>query len=117
MQMRLSTYRLLACMAVEFLAGLPRVAAADELDSCVKYQMTSRSQGARAPSTRTNTRVEALCDCMRVAAARTRHGVTSTTPCWISTAMGIDPTYPSAYNNRCIAWVPQRRLRPGHRGL
>lgn len=24
--------------------------------------------------------------------------------------MGIDPTYPSAYNNRGIAWVPQGRL-------
>src|SRR5258708_40166779 len=36
MQMRFSTYRLLACMAVVVLAGLPRVAAADEWDSCVK---------------------------------------------------------------------------------
>src|SRR5258707_13101399 len=35
-QMRFSTYRLLACMAVVVLAGLPRVAAADEWDSCVK---------------------------------------------------------------------------------
>jgi hypothetical protein len=36
MQMRFSTCRLLACMAVVVLAGLPRVAAADEWDSCVK---------------------------------------------------------------------------------
>ena len=36
MQMRLSTYRLFAFMAVVVLAGLPRAAAADELDSCVK---------------------------------------------------------------------------------
>jgi tetratricopeptide (TPR) repeat protein len=50
--------------------------------------MTSRSQGARAPSTRTNTRVEALRFCMRVAAGRTRHGVNPTTACWISTVDG-----------------------------
>ena len=36
MQMRFSTCRLLACMAVVVLAGSPRVAAADEWDSCVK---------------------------------------------------------------------------------
>ena len=36
MQMRFSTYRLLACMAVVVLAGLPGAAAADEWDSCVK---------------------------------------------------------------------------------
>ena len=36
MQMRSSTCRLFACLAVAALAGLPMVAAADDLDSCVK---------------------------------------------------------------------------------
>ena len=36
MQMHFSTTRLFACMAVVLLAGLPRVAAADEWSSCVK---------------------------------------------------------------------------------
>ena len=36
MQMRSSTYRLFAYLAVVALAGLPMVAAADEWDACVK---------------------------------------------------------------------------------
>ena len=64
MQMRSSTYRLFACLAVVVLAGLPTAAAADEEDACVKLsddlavagcsraidsrQYTGRSQEAQA---------------------------------------------------------------------
>ncbi len=36
MQMRSSTYRLFVCLAVVALAGLPMVAAADDVGACVK---------------------------------------------------------------------------------
>src|SRR5258708_8287573 len=49
MQMRFSTYRLLACMAVVVLAGLPRVAAADEWDSCVKLSDDLAVAGCSRP--------------------------------------------------------------------
>ena len=73
--------------------------------------MTSRSQGARAPSTRTNTRVEALRDCMRVAAGRTRHGVTPTTPCWISTVDGDRSDVSVCVQQPRQRLIPQRRDR------
>jgi Tfp pilus assembly protein PilF len=36
MQMRSSAYRLIACLAVVALAGLPKVAAADDADTCAE---------------------------------------------------------------------------------
>ena len=105
MQMHVSIYRLLACMAVLVLAGLPGVASADEWDSCVKlsddlavagcsraidlHQYTGRSL-ARLYSRRGGA-YEAQGDTNRAIADQNE---------W----MRIDPTYPGAYNNRGNIW-------------
>ena len=105
MQMRFSTCRLLACMAVVVLAGLPRVAAADELDSCVKlsddlavaecsrvidsHQYTGRSLARLY--TRRGGAYQAQGDPNRAVAD-------------YNESMRIDPTYPAAYSNRGNIW-------------
>ena len=67
--------------------------------------MTSRSQGARAPSTRTNTRVEASRGCIHVAAGRTRHRATSIAQWRITTSRcGSIRRIRRAYNNRGNIW-------------
>ena len=105
MQMRFSTYRLLACMAVVVLAGLPGVAAADEVDSCIKlsddlavagcsrvinsHQFNGRNL-ARL-HTRRGGAYQALGDVKRAVADYNK-------------SMRIDPTYPAAYSNRGNVW-------------
>jgi len=96
---------LLACLAVMVLAGLPRVAAADELDSCVKlsddlavaecsrvidsHQYTGRSLARLY--TRRGGAYQAQGDVNRAVAD-------------YNESMRIDPTYPAAYSNRGNIW-------------
>ena len=105
MQMRLSTYRLLACMAVVFLAGLPRVAAADEWDSCVKLSDDlavagcSRAIDSHQYTGRSLARLYA-----RRGGAYQAQGDVNRAVADYNESMRIDPTYPAAYNNRGNAW-------------
>src|SRR4051812_34002193 len=105
MQMRFSTCRLLACMAVLVLAGLPGVAAADELDFCIKpsddlavaecsraidsQQYTGRHLARLY--TRRGGAYQALGDAKRAVAD-------------YNESMRIDPSYPAAYSNRGNIW-------------
>jgi tetratricopeptide (TPR) repeat protein len=105
MQMRLSTYRLLECMAVVVLAGLPRVAAADEWDSCVKLSDDlavagcSRAIDSHQYTGRSLARLYA-----RRGGAYQTQGDLNHAMADFNESMGIDPTYPSAYNNRGNTW-------------
>jgi tetratricopeptide (TPR) repeat protein len=109
MQMRLSTYRLLACMAVVVLAGLPRVAAADEWDSCVKLSDDlavagcSRAIDSHQYTGRSLARLYA-----RRGGAYQTQGDLSHAMADFNESMRIDPTYPSAYNNRGNTWYRRR---------
>ena len=105
MQMRFSTYRLLACMAVVVLAGLPRVAAADEWDSCVKLSDDlavagcSRAIDSRQYTGRSLARLYA-----RRGGAHQAQGDINRAVADYNESMRIDPTYPAAYSNRGNAW-------------
>ena len=105
MQKRLSTYRLLACMAVVFLAGLPRVAAADEWDSCVKLSDDlavagcSRAIDSHQYTGRSLARLYA-----RRGGAYQAQGDVNRAVADYNESMRIDPTYPAAYNNRGNTW-------------
>ena len=105
MQMRLSTYRLLACMAVVFLAGLPRVAAADEWDSCVKLSDDlavagcSRAIDSHQYTDRSLARLYARRGGAYQAQGDLNHAMAD-----FNESMRIDPTYPSAYSNRGNTW-------------
>src|SRR5437762_2000537 len=105
MQKRLSTYRLLACMAVVFLAGLPRVAAADEWDSCVKLSDDlavagcSRAIDSHQYMGRSLARLYA-----RRGGAYQTQGDLKHAMADFNESMRIDPTYPSAYLNRGNTW-------------
>ena len=105
MQMRLSTYRLLACMAVVVLAGLPGVAASDEWDSCVKLSDDlavagcSRAIDSHQYTGRSLARLYA-----RRGGAYQTQGDLSHAMADFNESMRIDPTYPSAYSNRGNTW-------------
>ena len=105
MQMRFSTYRVLACMAVVVLAGLPRVAAADEWDSCVKLSDDlavagcSRAIDSRQYTGRSLARLYA-----RRGGAYQTQGDLNRAMADFNESMRIDPTYPAAYNNRGNTW-------------
>ena len=105
MQMRFSTYRLLACMAVVVLAGLPGVAAADEWDSCVKLSDDlavagcSRAIDSREYTGRSLARVYA-----RRGGAYAAKGDVNRAVADYNESMRIDPTYPAAYLNRGNVW-------------
>ena len=105
MQMRLSTYRLLTCMAVAVLAGLPRVAAADEWDSCVKLPDDlavagcSRAIDSHQYTGRSLARLHA-----RRGGAYQAQGDVNRAVADYNESMRIDPTYPAAYNNRGNIW-------------
>jgi len=105
MQMRFSTYRLLACMAVVVLAGLPRVAAADEWDSCVKLSDDlavagcSRAIDSHQYTGRSLARLYA-----RRGGAHQAQGDLNRAMADYNESMRIDPTYPAAYNNRGNTW-------------
>jgi tetratricopeptide (TPR) repeat protein len=105
MQMRFSTCRLLACMAVVVLAGLPRVAAADEWDSCVKLSDDlavagcSRAIDSRQYTDRSLARLYA-----RRGGAYAAQGDFNRAVADYNESMRIDPTYPAAYLNRGNAW-------------
>jgi tetratricopeptide (TPR) repeat protein len=105
MQMRFSAYRLLACMAVVVLAGLPRAAAADEWDSCVKLSDDlavagcSRAIDSREYTGRSLARLYA-----RRGGAYQAQGDVNRAVADYNESMRIDPTYPSAYNNRGNVW-------------
>src|SRR5215212_11345345 len=100
MQMRFSTYRLLACMAVVVLAGLPRVAAADEWDSCVKLSDDLAVAGCSRAIDSHQYAGRSL------ARLYTRRGVAHAIQGHFDRAMAdykesvrVDPTYPGAYLN------------------
>src|SRR6059058_3816897 len=105
MQKHLSTYRLLACMAVVFLAGLPRVAAADEWDSCVKLSDDlavagcSRAIDSHQYTGRSLARLYA-----RRGGAYQAQGDVNRAVADYNESMRTDPTYPAAYNNRGNTW-------------
>src|SRR5262245_27720092 len=105
MQMRSSTYRLFACLAVVALAGLPMVAAADEWDECVKLSDDlavagcSRAIDSHQYTGRSLARLYA-----RRGGAYQAQGDLDRAMADFNESMRIDPTYPSAYNNRGINW-------------
>jgi len=105
MQMRFSTYRLLACMAVVVLAGLPGAAAADELDSCIKLSDNlavagcSRVIDSHQYTGRSLARLYA-----RRGGAYQAQGDVNRAVADYNESMRIDPTYPAAYNNRGNTW-------------
>src|SRR5437867_2189519 len=111
MQKRLSTYRLLGCMAVVFLAGLPRVAAADEWDSCVKLSDDlavagcSRAIDSHQYTGRSLARLYA-----RRGGAYQAQGDVNRAVADYNESMRIDPTYPAAYHNRGSAWGAKGEL-------
>ena len=105
MQMRFSTCRLLACMAVVVLAGLPGVAAADEWDSCVKLPDDlavagcSRAIDSHQYAGRSLARLYA-----RRGGAYQAQGDVKRAVADYNESMRIDPTYPAAYSNRGNIW-------------
>src|SRR5258708_38035408 len=105
MQMRFSTYRLLACMAVVVLAGLPRLAGAGEWDSCVKLSDDlavagcSRAIDSNQYTGRSLARLYA-----RRGGAYQTQGDLNHAMADFNESMRIDPTYPSAYSNRGNTW-------------
>ena len=105
MQMRSSTYRLFACLAVVALAGLPMVAAADEWDACVKLSDDlavagcSRAIDSHQYTGRSLARIYA-----RRGGAYQAQGDLDHAMADFNESMRVDPTYPSAYNNRGITW-------------
>src|SRR5947209_6782471 len=105
MQIRFSTFRTLASMAVAVLAGLPRMVAADEWDSCVKLsdQLAvagcSRAIDSHQYTGRSLARLYA-----RRGGAHQAQGDVKRAMADYNRSMRIDPTYPAAYNNRGNAW-------------
>ena len=105
MQIRLPTCRLLACMAVVVLAGLPRAAAADEWESCVRLSEglavagCSRAIDSHQYTGRSLARLYA-----RRGGAYQTQGDLNRALADFNESMRIDPTYPSAYNNRGNTW-------------
>ena len=105
MQMRSSTYRLFACLAVVALAGLPTVAAADVWSSCVKLSDDlavagcSRAIDSHQYTGRSLARLYA-----RRGGAYQAQGDLDHAMADFNESMRVDPTYPSAYNNRGITW-------------
>src|SRR6476619_7154552 len=105
MQMRFSTYRLLACMAVVVLAAVPRVAAADEWDSGVKLSDDlavagcSRAIDSHQYTGRSLARLYA-----RRGGAYAAQGDVKRAVADYNESMRIEPTYPSAYLNRGNIW-------------
>lgn len=97
MLMRPSTYRIFACLAALDLAGLPRVAAADEWDSCVKLSDDlavagcSRAIGSHQYTGRSLARLYA-----RRGGAYQELGDLGHSMADFDESMRIDPTYPSA---------------------
>jgi tetratricopeptide (TPR) repeat protein len=92
-------------MAVVVLAGLPRAAAADEWDSCVKLSDDlavagcSRAIDSREYTGRSLARLYA-----RRGGAYQAQGDVNRAVADYNESMRIDPTYPSAYNNRGNVW-------------
>src|SRR5258708_29470297 len=99
MQMRFSTYRLVACMAVVFLAGVPGVAAADEWDSCVKLSDDLAVSGCtRAIDSHQYTgRSLARLHARRGGAYQAQGDLTRAMAAY-NEAMRVAPTHPAAYN-------------------
>ena len=105
MQMRFSTYRLLACMAVVVLAGLPGVAAADEWDSCVKLSDDLAVAGcSRAIDSHQYTGQSLARLYARRGGAYAAKGDVNRAVADYNESMRIDPTYPAAYLNRGNVW-------------
>ena len=100
MQMRFPTYRLFACMAAVVLAGLPRVAAADDLDFCVKLSddlavtECSRAIDSHQYTGRSLARLHT-----RRGGAYQAQGDVNRAVADYNESMRIDPTYPAA--SRC----------------
>src|ERR1041384_4214092 len=105
MQRRPSAYRLLACLAVAALAGLPMVAAADEWDSCVKLSDDLAVAGcSRAIDSRQYTDRSLARLYSRRGGAYQAQGDLAHAMADLDESIRVDPTYPSAYNNRGTAW-------------
>jgi tetratricopeptide (TPR) repeat protein len=105
MQMRSSTYRFFACLAVAALAGLPMVAAADEWDSCVKLSDDLAVAGcSRAIDSHQNTGRSLARLYARRGGAYQAQGDLDHAMADFNESMRVDPTYPPAYNNRGITW-------------
>src|ERR1700688_4313507 len=112
MQMRSSTCRFFACLAVVALAGLPMVAAADEWDSCVKLSDDlavagcSRAIDSHQYTGRSLARVYA-----RRGGAYQAQGDLDRAMADFDQAIRLDPKDAQAYYNRGIAWEEKRSLR------
>ena len=105
MQMRSSTYRFFACLAVVALAGLPMVAAADEWDTCVKLSDDLAVTGcSRAINSHQYTGRSLARHYARRGGAYQAQGDLDHAMADFNKSIRVDPTYPSAYNNRGIAW-------------
>jgi tetratricopeptide (TPR) repeat protein len=98
-------FNLFACLAVMALAVLPMVAAADEWSSCVKLSDDlavagcSRAIDSHQYTGRSLARLYARCGGAYQAQGDLDHAMAD-----FNESMRVDPTYPSAYNNRGITW-------------
>ena len=105
MQMRSSTYRLFACLAVVALAGLPMVAAADDRDPCktqsgeLGVAECSRAIDSHQYTGRSLARLH-----VGRGMAYQAKGDLARAMADYNESMRADPTYPGAYNNRGVAW-------------
>jgi tetratricopeptide (TPR) repeat protein len=105
MQMRSSTCRLFACLAVMALAGSPMVAAADEFDSCVDLSDDLAVAGcSRAIDSHEYTGRSLARLYSRRGGAYQAQGDLERAMADLDESVRIDPTYPSAYSNRGAAW-------------
>src|SRR3954470_16383562 len=106
MQIRFSTCRTFACMAVLVLAGLPGAVAADELDdSCVKLSDSLAVAGcSRAIDSHQYTGRSLARLHTRRGGAYQAQGDPNRAVADYNESMRIDPTYPAAYSNRGNIW-------------
>src|SRR5258707_654443 len=105
MQMRSSTYRLFACLAVVALAALPMVAAAEDRDPCktqsgeLGVAECSRAIDSQQYTGRTLARLH-----VGRGMAYQAKGDLARAMANFNESMRVDPTYPGAYNNRGVVW-------------
>jgi tetratricopeptide (TPR) repeat protein len=106
-----SLSRLLACMAVVVLAGLPTAAAANDEETCIKQPenlavaVCSRLIDSKQYTGRSLARLHA-----RRGGAYQAQGKPDRAIADYNESMRIDPTYPAAYNNRGNTWYRSGRL-------
>ena len=109
MQMRFSTCRLFACLAVVALAALPMVAAAEDRDPCktqsgeLSVAECSRAIDSQQYTGRTLARLH-----VGRGMAYQAQGDLARAMADFNESMRVDPTYPGAYNNRGVIWYHKR---------